>query len=70
MKVITYEGTVENGQIRFSELVSLPEKSRVFVVVPEAGVPQAHLRSPRLAHPEQVTDFVLEVTEERGDAGL
>ncbi len=46
MKVITYEGTVENGQIRFSEPVSLPEKARVFVVIPETGIPRAHVRSP------------------------
>ena len=35
MKVATYEATVENGQIRLSEPVRLPEHAKVFVVVPE-----------------------------------
>jgi len=34
MKTTTYEGTVENGQIKLSETVHLPEHTRVFVVVP------------------------------------
>ena len=71
MKVMTYEGTVENGQIRLSEPVSLPEKARVFVIVPEAiGVPRVHVGSPRLAQPERAVDFVMEVVEEARDAGL
>ena len=34
MKVATYEATVENGQIRLSEPVWLPERAKVFVLVP------------------------------------
>ena len=34
MKVATDEATVENGQIRLSEPVRLPEHAKVFVVVP------------------------------------
>ena len=60
MKVTTYERVVENGQIR------LPDKAKVYVVVPEAEAqPSAYVSSPRLVHPEQITDFTKEVAEER-----
>ena len=71
MNVATYEATVENGQIKLDEAVSLPERARVYVVVP--GVDKMaviHMRSPRLAHREQAVDFTMEVTEEPQDAGL
>jgi hypothetical protein len=71
MKVATYEATVENGQIRLSEQVHLPERARVYVVVP--GVEEAtrfHIASPRLARPELAADFVKEVTEEPRNAPL
>jgi len=71
MSVITYEGTVENGQIRLPGNVRLPEKARVYVVVP--GVeprPVIHGPAPRLAHPEQSADFRKEVIMEPSDAGL
>jgi hypothetical protein len=63
MKVATYEATVENGQIRLSEPVRLPEHAKVFVVVPggEEVLP-FHVASPRLVRPELAADFVKEVT--------
>jgi hypothetical protein len=71
MKIATYEATVENGQIKLSEPVRLPERAKVYVVVPgvEEG-PRFHLASPRLARPEQAVDFVKEVTREALDAGV
>ena len=33
MSVSTYQGVVENGQIKFSIDVQLPEKAKVYVVV-------------------------------------
>ena len=36
MKTRTYEGTVENGQIKLPETVHLPDHTKVFVVVPDA----------------------------------
>jgi hypothetical protein len=36
MKLTTYEATVENGQIRLSEPVCLPERTKVYIVVPES----------------------------------
>ena len=71
MMVATYEATVENGQIRLSEPVRLPERAKVFVVVPGAlEVPRFHMASPRLVRPELAPDFVKEVTEEPRDAAL
>ena len=71
MKVTTFEGVVENGRIRLSADVDLPEKATVHVVVTELGVPQGiYLGSPRLAHREQAADFAKIVVEEAGDAGV
>jgi len=76
MKVVTYEGVVENGAVHLPAGVVLPEKATVYVVVPgviEVEVPhKAHIYSPRLAHPEQAADFAKEVVdlEERSDAEL
>ena len=36
MKVATYEGIVENGQVKLTEAVRLPEHAKLYVVV--AGV--------------------------------
>lgn len=71
MKVMTYEATVENGQIKLSQAVRLPEHARVYVVVP--GVeesPRSQIASPRLARPEQASDFDKEVIEVSGDASI
>jgi hypothetical protein len=38
MKSTTYEGTVENGQIKLPDTVHLPDHTKVFVVVPEPKV--------------------------------
>jgi hypothetical protein len=71
MRVATYEATVENGQIKLSEPVRLPERATVYVVVPGAEeAPRLRVGSPRLAHPERAADFTLEVVEEPEDAGL
>ncbi len=72
MKVVTYEGVVENGCVHFPAGVSLPEKVRVYVVVPdvvEIDLPRmAHIASPRLVHPEQARDFVKEVVDIQGES--
>jgi hypothetical protein len=64
MKVTAYEAIVENGRIRLSEPVSLPEQTRVYVIVPSLEVsPAFQVPSPRLAHPEQATDFAKRVVK-------
>lgn len=71
MGVVTYEGVVEHGQIRLKAGVRLPEKAKVYVVVPDIQIERgARIPGPRLAHPEQVVDFKLEVTEEPFDASV
>jgi hypothetical protein len=65
MNVTTFEGVVENGQIRVPTNFRLPDKTRVYVVVPNVEVkPVAHITSPRLVHPEQIQDFEKEVVED------
>ena len=71
MKVTTFEGIIENGQIRLPANVHLPENTRVYVVVPDVETHSvAFIGSPRLAHPEQAQDFMKQVIEEANDAGI
>ena len=71
MRVATFEGIVENGQIRLPATVRLPERTKVYVVIPDVEVqPVAYIGSPRLVHPEQAADFQKEVFEEPSDADL
>jgi hypothetical protein len=71
MGVVTFEGIVENGQIRLPAAVRLPERTKVYVVIPDVEVqPVAYIGSPRLVHPEQAADFQKEVFEEPSDADL
>jgi predicted DNA-binding antitoxin AbrB/MazE fold protein len=65
MKTTTYEAIVENGQIKLPESVHLPEHTKVLVVVPNGEpIPASRIYSPRLAHPEQASDFIKEVVKE------
>lgn len=65
MGIVTFEGFVEQGQIRLKDNVRLPENTRVFVVVPDVQVEQvAHIVTPRLARREDAADFEMEVSPE------
>ena len=71
MQVTAFEGVVENGQIRLKTNIRLPEKTKVYVVIPDLGTRQiVHVFSPRFAHPEQAADFQKEVIEELPNAGV
>jgi hypothetical protein len=71
MGVRTFEGVVEQGQIRLPATVRLPERAKVYVVIPHVEVqPVAFIGSPRLVHPEQAVDIKKEVSEEVPDAGV
>ena len=71
MKVATFEAIVENGQIRLPSSIHLPEKAKVYVVIPGIEVPSAaYIGSPRLAQQEQASDFQKEVIEGDLNAGL
>jgi len=70
-KLATYEGVVENGQVRLPPNADIPEKTRVYVLVPDADAKRIpRVFSPRLVHPEQAKDFVKEVIEDTTDAGV
>ena len=71
MSVTTFEGVVENGQIRLADDICLPEKAKVYVIIPNGIVPPpAFMASPRLAHPEEAIAFKMVVTQEAPNAGL
>jgi hypothetical protein len=71
MPILTLEGIVENGQIWLRNYVMLPEHTNVYVVISEVEtVPQTHVYSPRLVHPEQAADFAKQVIEVSADAEL
>ncbi len=71
MAITTYEGIVEKGKIRLKTGVRLPEKAKVYVIVPDLQVEKtARVMSPRLVNPTQATDFKLEVSEDTPNAGL
>jgi predicted DNA-binding antitoxin AbrB/MazE fold protein len=64
MSVIALEGVVDNGVVRLRDKIALQNGAKVYVVVPDSiPAPGAHIRSPRLAHPEQAVDFRMDVTE-------
>jgi hypothetical protein len=67
MSVATVEGIIENGQVRLPPNIHLPERAKVFVVIPGIVQPTVtpYIGSPRLVHPEQAADFVKRVVEER-----
>jgi hypothetical protein len=63
MGVVTFEGIIEQGQIRLTTNVRLPENTKVYIIVPDLQVTEvAHLFSPRLSHPEQAIDFKMEIS--------
>ncbi len=71
MGVVTLEGIVEQGQIKLTSSIGLPEHTKVYIVVPEAEVERTvHLYTPRLAHSEAAADFTLEVIEAPSNANL
>jgi hypothetical protein len=67
MNGITYEGVVENGCVHVPPGITLPEKAKVYVVIPEtsnSGLPQnIRVSSPRLANPEDAKKLVMEVLD-------
>lgn len=64
MKVLTYEGLVERGEVKLPETVKLPEHAKVYVVVPGVeDLPPSMIQTPRLLRPEQAPDFAMEIME-------
>ena len=69
MKVVAYEGIVENGCVHLPADVRLPEKSKVYVVMPGTEAPRTvHIRSPRLVDQSADVLFKMEVTDDGADS--
>jgi hypothetical protein len=70
-KLATYEGVIENGNVRLPANSGIPEKTRVYVLVPDAEtLPAPHVPSPHLANPAGAQDFEKRIIEETTDAKL
>jgi hypothetical protein len=70
-KLATYQGIIENGRVTLPPNSYIPEKTRVFVLVPGAETEADwYVASPRLAHPEQAEDFKMQVSEYTKDDGI
>ena len=64
MSVVTYEGIVENGQIRLNTGTRLPEHAKVYVIVPDGrDLLVARVVSPCLADPRNAAKFKMEIEE-------
>ena len=71
MAVSILEGVVEKGQIRLRNNVTLPENTKVYIVIPGfEDVSRAHIYSPRLVQPEKAVDFAKEIVEVSADEKL
>ena len=71
MAILTFEGRVENGTIRLPMDVSLPDHTKVYVVIPDSDIERpARIHSPRLRNTAQAADFVKEIVEVGPDADL
>jgi hypothetical protein len=70
-KLETYEGVVENGHVTLPPNADIPDKTRVYVLVPDVVTQKTlHIPSPRLVHPEQAKDFEMQVIEDTSDADV
>jgi len=68
MSVITLEGVVEHGELKLAAPVPLPDHTKVAVVISDLqSALRTHIVSPRLAHPEQASEFHMEVSEDSDD---
>ena len=70
MGILAFEGVVDKGQIRLKTNVLLPDRAKVYVMIPDLEIQRVQLASPRLVHPEQVADFKKEVIEVAPDADV
>jgi len=70
MGVATFEGVVDKGLIKLKTNIRLPERAKVYVVVPDLEIRQVRIVSPRLVHPEQAADFEKEMIEVAPDANV
>lgn len=66
--LLTFEGIVENGQVRLTTPAHLPEGARVVIVVADIQREAiARIYSPRLKNRAQLHEFELEVLEQNDE---
>lgn len=76
MSVLALEGIVEaEGLIRITTAINLPQRTKVYILVPDVPLEvgedkPAYIYSPRLAHPERASHYIMEIIEEPKDASL
>lgn len=69
-KLATYEGMIENGRGRLPSDARMPEKTRVYVLVPAAETLLArHVAGPHLVDSQQAKDFQKQVIEDVTETG-
>ena len=70
-KLATYEGMIENRHVRLPQNAEIPEKTRVYVLVPAADTLSAqYVISPHLADQLQAEDFHKQVIEDATKSGV
>ena len=65
MRVLCFEGIVENGIVRLPADVTIPNGTKVYIVVPaepDVDIRTIRISSPCLANPEQASKLIMEVT--------
>jgi len=71
MKGTTYEATVQDGRVVLPQEAHIPDKTRVYVVVPDADdAHRVRMMTPRLVHRDEAADFTMQVELEGDDARL
>jgi len=71
MAIVSFESVIENGQVRLPAHLRLPDKTKVYILIPDLETKQvSRIPSPRLLHPEQAADFKKEVIEVKSNATL
>ncbi len=67
MQVTTIEGIIKNGQVQLSEVLNLPDATKVYVVVPDLNRLRARVKSPHLVDKSKIKDFEKEMIETEDD---
>ena len=71
MPIHAIKGIVENGKVRLTENISLPENANVYVIVENSSQSlSAQIRTPRLANPKQAADFRKQIVEISDNASI
>ncbi len=71
MSIMALEGLVEDGHIRLKTKLRLPNKTKVYVLVPDIQTEEhGRIFSPHLVNSDQAIDFEMEVIEGHPNASV